>query len=346
MNRVLRFFCGLVLAVAMVFSMVSCASSKAVPGRDDSPFAEQFASFGATVRVKDGNLALQTDVILPPGASIVLDTNEIWVLNLNGHSIIQKACDGAPAIDIVSGTLGVVNGNANANLGGIACDGVCILVRSGSALQIDAGTFTGASYAVEVQSGGYIKVSGGRIQASVLPLLVHEGWGGNLIGGMFSSYDRAYDQAILGRNYACIRFGAFDSDFISLWPSAFTIAQKSEYGGTSGLKLSTTGGLLARFRLYRTHLTDSLIEAEDVQPAYEWTMYPGQVTEVYFDSGSYVLKVAEGYDWSDTSGFGAEGIYWSMPPFVFENGRVYSISTNEGKRNYEPDTLSGFLTGR
>lgn len=347
MKNVRKFICFAVLAFAMVVSFVSCATgSKEVVGLEDSHFVQQFRTFGTYISVREGNIALQSDVYLTPGASIVLDTNEIWVLNLNGHSIYQNESQGAPAVDVVKGTLGIVNGSEDKDLCGIVCaDGTAILIEKGASVQIDNGTVLGAPYAIEVSAGGYLKVLGGRLIGTALPICVHEGWAGNLAGGIFSAYDPAYDQAILGKSYACKRFPSSEAEFVKTHENAFLISQKTDYTGVSGLKLSTSGGLLARFRLYKTYQTDSVVLEEDVKPVFEWAMYPGQTQEVYFDSGSYVLKVAEGYDWNPETGFGEDGTYWCMEPYTFADGYVYAITTQPGKQSHIPDTLEGFLTG-
>ena len=58
-----------------------------------------------------------------------------------------------------------------------------------------------------------------------------------------------------------------------------------------------------------------------------------------FIAGRYILKVAEGYEWTDENAFGDSGIYWTLDPFDFEEGRVYSIDRHNGTA----DTKEGFL---
>ncbi|MCQ2413119.1 MAG: hypothetical protein MJ057_09235 [Sphaerochaetaceae bacterium] len=345
MKRVSEVLITAILAFVLALSLVSCATSKAKDPEDDA-FVKQFKDLGAFYALREGNIALQSDVVLPAGSSIVLNSNEVWVINLNGHSIRQTLSNGKPAVEVLKGTLGIVNGVEEKSHGGIYCeDGVAVLVKKGATLQVDNGTISGKDYAIEVNSGAVLRINGGRIQADVLPMLVHDGWGGHLTGGLYSAYDAAYDQAILGKSYACIRFAASDADFKDAYSGAFTISNRTDYTGVAGLKLSTTGGLLARFRLYKTHETDALLMEYDPMPVFEWAMYPGQVQEVYFEAGSYVLKVAEGYDWRPETGFGAEGSYWCMDPFTFADGYVYIITTQPGKTRHIPDTLEGFLTG-
>ena len=340
----------LVAAVILIAVLLaSCASigktnesaEKAVQGTGDSPFVKQFLDAGASIEVdENGFIHLKKDLHLPSGTTLVLETGETWKLNLNGHTIFKDKGDGKPAVSIRKGTLYVVTGRPEKYQGGIySTDGLCIKVEKGGAMNIQAGTISGGDYAIEVAEGGKLTVIDGRIQAKVLPLLVHFGWAGNFTGGLFSKYDESYAQAILGDNFASVRFLESDRDFGRKWPEGFRVVKNHSYSGMAQIKLSSAGGYTACFRLYREQDLDDVLRYEDPMPEYEWFMYPGQVLTQEFTAGRYILKVAEGYDWSDENAFGDKGIYWEVEPFDFEDGKIYVIDRHNGTA----DTKEGFL---
>ena len=338
----------LVLVVLIAVLLASCASSKgnsesvtkAVKGTEDSPFVKQFLDAGASIQVNEGFISLKKDLHLPTNTTLVLNTGEIWNLNLNGHTIFRDKGDDKPAIVLEKGSLAVVTGRSEKYQGGIhSSDGVCILVKKGATLDIQAGTIDGGSYAIEVMEGGILKVRDGRIQAGKLPLHVQFGWVGNFTGGLFSAYDDSYAQAILGENFASVRFLEQDRDFSRKWPNGFRVVQGQKYAGITYLKINSTGGYSAYFRLYREQDVDDVHRTDDPVPAYEWFMYPGQVQTQEMLAGRYILKVAEGYEWSDENAFGDNGIYWNLEPFYFEDGKVYVIE----RQNGTVDSKAGFL---
>ena len=338
----------LLMLVMMVFFLAGCASSGGSgTSAKGSSFPEQFIALGGQIQV-DGNIvSLKKDIHMPAGKSIVLDSDEIWNLNLNGHTIMQDKSDGNPIIELKKGTMAIVNGDSKKYHGGlISSDGLCVRVGKGASLVVQAGTITGAQYAIQVLSGGNIKVSDGRIQADVLPLLVEFGWSGNLTGGLYSSFDQSYDQAILGKYYASVRVADQDMDFRRQWPDSFTIAEEGSYNGESFLRVSTTSGFSACFRLFRTRDIDELGLEGAAIPYYEWLIYPGQVKDLPLIAGNYILKVAEGYDWTDEDAFGKDGIYWYVGPYEFTEGYLHSFETRGGTANYPKDTKEGFLNGR
>ena len=338
------------VAVLMLTAVLlaSCASSgktnepaaKTVIGTEDSPFVKQFLDAGASIQVNDGFISLKRDLHLPAGTTLVLDTGETWKLNLNGHTVFRDKGDDTPAVIVSRGTLFVVTGRAEKYQGGIfSSDGLCIRVEKGGALDVQAGTISGGDYAIEVMEGGTLRVLDGRIQADVLPLLVHFGWVGSLTGGLFSRYDDSYYQALTGEAFASTRFMENDRDFARKWPEGFRVVKGHRYSGISYLKLSSAGGYSACFRLYREQDVDDVLRTDDPMPAYEWFMYPGQVMTKEFMAGRYILMVAEGYDWTEENAFGDGGIYWSMEPYDFEDGQVYAVD----RRNGTADTKEGFL---
>ena len=343
----------LLCALLIAFLLASCAStgtaqeqkpvaSKSGKGSADSPFVKQFLDAGASVQIDEGFISLKQDLHLKEGASLVLDTGEIWNLNLNGHTIFQNKSLGKPAIVIASGSLAIVTGKADRYQGGVFCaDGLCIRVQKGGSLDIQAGTISSNDdYAIELMQDSTIKVRDGRISARVLPLHVHYGWAGNLSGGLFSAYDDAYSQAILGQNFASSRFLANDRDFSQKWPNGFRVLQGRPYGGLAYLKIGSTGGASATFRLYKEQDVDDILREKDPVPEYVWFMYPGQVHTVQLTGGSYILKVAEGSsEYSEETAFGKEGIYWCMEPFYFEDAKIYAIERINGT----VVSLEGFL---
>ena len=344
----------LLCVLLIAFLLASCASTgttgqeqkpaaaKSGKGSADSPFVKQFLDAGASIQIDEGFISLRQDLHLKEGTSLVLDTGEIWNLNLNGHTIFQNKSGGKPAIIIASGSLAIVTGKPERYQGGVfSADGLCIKVQKGGTLDVQAGTITSnADYAIEVMQDATIKVRDGRISARVLPLQVHFGWAGNLSGGLFSAYDDAYSQAILGQNFASSRFLATDRDFSQKWPDGFRVVQGRPYGGLAYLKIGSTGGASATFRLYKEQDVDDILREKDPVPEYEWFMYPGQVHTVQLTGGSYILKVAEGStEYSDETAFGKEGIYWCMEPFYFEDAKIYAIERVNGT----VDSMEGFL---
>ena len=343
---------AVMLCIVMIIALLaSCAStaqdqtpaaSKSGKGSADSPFVKQFLDAGASIQIDEGFISLRQDLHLKEGSSLVLDTGEIWNLNLNGHTIFQNKGNGKPAIVIASGSLAIVTGKPEKYQGGIFCaDGLCVKVQKGGTLDIQAGTISSnADYAIEVMQDGSLKVRDGRISAKVLPLQVHFGWAGNFTGGLFSAYDDAYSQAILGQNFASSRILSSDKDFSQKWPDGFRIVQGRPYGGLAYLKIGSTGGASATFRLYKEQDVDDILREKDPVPEYEWFMYPGQIHTVQLTGGSYILKVAEGStEWSDETAFGKDGIYWCMEPFYFEDAKIYAIERVNGT----VDSLEGFL---
>ena len=337
-----------VLVVLASVLLASCASSgrdsepvaKAVKGTEESPFVKQFVDAGASIQVNEGFISLKKDFHLPSSATLVLNTGEIWNLNLNGHTIFRDKGDSKPAIVIEKGSLAIVTGRSEKYQGGVhSSDGICIQVKKGGTLDIQAGTIDGGSYAIEVMEGGILKVRDGRIQAEKMPLHVQFGWIGNFTGGLFSAYHDSYAQAILGENFASVRFLEQDRDFGRKWPGGFRVVQGQKYSGLSCLKINSTGGYSAYYRLYREQDVDDVNRIEDPVPAYEWFMYPGQVQTKELLAGRYILKVAEGYEWSDENAFGDNGIYWNLEPFYFEDGKVYVIE----RQNGTVDSKDGFL---
>ena len=337
-----------ILAILIAVLLASCASTEkkpdvvqtAVKGTEDSLFVKQFLDAGASIQVNEGFISLKKDLHLPAGKKLVLNTGEIWNLNLNGHTIFRDKGDTEPAIVIERGSMAIVTGRPEKYQGGIySADGLCIRVQRGATLDVQAGTISGGEYAIEVMEGGTLKVRDGRIQATKLPMLVHFGWVGNFTGGLFSRYDDSYDQAILGENFASVRFLESDRDFGKKWPEGFRVVQGHRYGGMAQLKINSAGGYSACFMLYKEQDVDDVLRYEDPMPDYEWFMYPGQVMTKEFVAGRYILKVAEGYEWTDGNAFGDSGIYWSLEPFDFEDGRIYVID----RKNGTADTKEGFL---
>ena len=111
----------IVSIVLIAIIMASCASSsggdvqplkKAEKGADDSPFVKQFMDAGASIQVNDGFISLKKDLHLPVGTTLVLNTGEIWNLNLNGHTIFREKGDDKPAIVIENGSMAVVTGRS------------------------------------------------------------------------------------------------------------------------------------------------------------------------------------------------------------------------------------------
>ena len=341
----------LLCAVLSAMMMVSCAVTaeatgavvqKYVKGSGESPFVKQFLDLGASVQIDEGFISLKQDFHLPEGKSLVLNTGETWNLNLNGHTIFQSNGGGKPAVVIESGSLTVVTGKTDKYQGGVFCaDGLCFMVRKGGTLDLQAGTISSnADYAIEVLQDATLKIHDGRISAKVLPLNVHYGWAGVFSGGQFSAYDPSYSQAILGMYFASTRFLYSDRDFAQKWPDGFRVVEGRSYGGLSYLKISSTGGLSATFRLFKEQDLDDIQRNENPVAASEWFMYPGQVHTVALTSGSYILKVAEGEgDWSEEKAFGKNGVYWCMEPFCFEDGKIYSIDRSNGTA----DTWERFL---
>ena len=339
---------GILLLVMMVFVLAGCASSGGSKGSPrSSAFPDQFTELGGQIQV-DGNIvSLRKDFHLPVGKSIVLDSNESWNLNLNGHTIMQDKSDGNPIIELKKGTLAIVNGDSNKYHGGlISSDGLCVRVDKGASLVVQAGTIVGAKYAIDVLSGGNLKVTDGRIQADVLPLQVQFGWSGTLTGGLYSKYDTSYDQVILGKYYASTRVEAKDNDFKRQWPDSFTVMEEGTYKGESFLRISTTSGYASCVRLYRTREIDEVGLDGTAIPDYEWLIYAGQVRDLPLIAGNYILKVAEGYDWTDEDAFGNDGMYWFVGPYEFTDGYLHSFETRGGTANYSKDTKEGFLNGR
>ena len=336
----------MIVAVLLTAVLASCASGKPEVVDVEKEWAagkslvKQFEDAGASIQVDNNYISLKRDVHLPSGTTLVMKTGESWNLNLNGHTIFKEKGDSDPAIMVECGTLTIVTGRPEKYQGGVySSDGPCIRVKKGAVLDVQAGTISGGDYAIEVQEGGTLKVHDGRIQANILPVRAQFGWIGNFSGGLFSKYDRSYDQAILGTCFASTRILQTDHDFAAKWPDAFRIVQGQPYQGVAQIKLSSAGGYSAYFKLYREEDVDDVQRYEDPIPAYEWLMYPGQVMTREFIAGRYILKVAEGYEWSDETGFGESGIYWSLEPFYFEDGKVYVID----RRNGTMDTREGFL---
>ena len=122
----------LLCVLLIAFLLASCASTgtaqeqkpaaaKSGKGSADSPFVKQFLDAGASIQIDEGFISLRQDLHLKEGASLVLDTGEIWNLNLNGHTIFQNKSGGKPAIVIASGSLAVVTGKADRYQGGVFC---------------------------------------------------------------------------------------------------------------------------------------------------------------------------------------------------------------------------------
>lgn len=337
------------VVVLLAVLLVACASSGKTTesvktykmGTEDSPFLKQFLDAGALVQFDQGAfISLKKDLHLPEGTSLVLDTGEQWNLNLNGHTIYRDKGDDDPAIIVRSGSLFVVTYRPEKYNGGIESnDGLCIKVEKDGVLNIQAGTISGGDYAVEVMEGGTLKVRDGRIQARKYPVIVQFGWVGNFTGGLFSRYHEAYDQAILGDAFASVRFLKEDRDFKNEWPEGFRVVNGHKYSGISRLTISSVGGYSTCYRLYREQDVDDVLRSEKPEPAYEWFMYAGQAQTMDITSGSYIVKVAEGYTWSDENAFGDKGIYWTTEPIDFEDGKVYSIS----RQNGVVDSPEGFL---
>ena len=140
----------LFIVVLMTVLLASCASSsegnpepvsKSVKGSDDSPFVKQFLDAGASIQVNDGFISLKKDLHLPTNVTLVLNTGEIWNLNLNGHTIFRDKGDDKPAIVIEKGSLAVVTGRSEKYQGGIhSSDGPCFQVKKGGILDVQAGT--------------------------------------------------------------------------------------------------------------------------------------------------------------------------------------------------------------
>ena len=345
-----RFFLISVLTVAVLLATVlsSCAGTSGKPEVVDveqewasgKSLVRQFEDAGASIQVDNNFISLKRDVHLPAGTTLVLSSGESWNLNLNGHTIFKEKGDTSSAILIERGSLAVVTGRPEKYQGGIySADGPCVRVRKGATLDVQAGTISGGDYAIEVMEGGTLKVRDGRIQASVLPVRAQFGWIGSFTGGLFSKYDSSYDQAILGDYFASVRFLESDHDFDSKWPDGFRIVQNHRYQGMAQLKISSTGGNAAYYRLYREQDVDDVLRYEDPMAEYEWFMYPGQVLTREFIAGRYILKVAEGYEFTEEDAFGDSGIYWCLEPFDFEDGKVYVID----RRNGTADTKEGFL---
>ncbi len=354
-NKAVRF---LFVAGILCLLLASCASPKTevasepavvewLQGSDSSAFVKQFNDMGIPVQVKDGKVALRTDVELPEGNSIVLDTGERWILNLNGHTIRQMKSKGSAMIVVENGSLAILNGNPDIYKGGLASlDGRCVHVKTNSELIVQAGTIQGYDYAFEVDKGAILKVSDGHISGEKLPILAHEGWIGSLTGGLFSHYDESYADGIKGQFYAAIVTKYDDMVFYKAWPDAFRVAKEGAYSGKAMLRFSAPGGKAVYFKLYRTR--DVLdYNAKNAFSAYEWLMYPGQIHDVDFVAGDYILKVAEGEQWDENkASFGDDGEYWYMDPFTFENTKVYAIDIRDGSLRYHPDSLENFQSGR
>ncbi|MBP5162708.1 MAG: hypothetical protein ILP16_07010 [Spirochaetales bacterium] len=335
-----------ILAILTVV-LAGCASTGAGGSSGGRTFVDQFAGLESQIQVDGNIISLKKDIHLPAGKTLVLDSGETWNLNLNGHTIMQDRSEGRPVIEIVKGTLSIVNGDSSKYHGGIiSSDGPCLRVGKGASLIVNAGTIVGDRYAIEVLSGGNLKVNDGRIQADTLPILVNFGWSGNLSGGLYSKYDTSYDQAILGKYYASSRVRENDKDFKRQWPDSFTIVEEGAYKGESYLRVSTTSGYSACFRLYKTREIDEIGYEGAAIPMYEWLVYPGQVKDLPLIAGNYILKVAEGYDWTDDDAFGNDGVYWYVGPYEFTDGYLHSFETRGGTANYPKDTKEGFLNGR
>ena len=344
-----RFFMIYVMTCAVVLAAVlaSCATSGKPEVVDvEKAWAEgkslvkQFEDAGASIQVDKNFISLKKDLHLPAGITLVLNTGETWNINLNGHTIFKEKGDASPAIVVEHGTLTIVTGRPEKYQGGVySSDGSCIRVRKGAVLDVQAGTISGGDYAIEVMEGGTLKVHDGRIQASVLPVRAQFGWAGNFMGGLFSRYDETYDQAILGDNFASVRIPESDHDFAARWPEGFRVVQGHRYQGLAQLKISSAGGYSAYFKLYREQDVDDVLRYEDPVAEYEWFMYPGQVMTREFVAGRYILKVAEGYEFTEEGAFGDKGIYWCLEPFDFEDGKVYVID----RKNGTADTKEGFL---
>ena len=348
MRKCISLISVMIIAVLLAAVLVSCAGTSGKPEVVDveqawaagKSLAKQFEDAGASIQVDKNMISLKRDVHLPSGTTLVLNTGESWNLNLNGHTIFREKGDSEPAIVVERGSLAVVTGRPEKYQGGIySADGPCVRVRKGATLDVQAGTISGGDYAIEVMEGGTLKVRDGRIQASILPVRAQFGWIGSFTGGLFSKYDSSYDQAILGDNFASTRILQSDHDFAAKWPDSFRIVQGSGYRGMAQLKISSTGGSAAYYKLYREQDVDDVLRYEDPMAEYEWFMYPGQVLTREFIAGRYILKVAEGYEFSEEDAFGASGIYWSLEPFDFEDGKVYVID----RRNGTVDTKEGFL---
>lgn len=335
------------LLVILTVVLAGCASTGSESSGEEGSFLDQFGDLASQIQVDGNIISLKKDIHLPSGKVLVLDSGETWNLNLNGHTIMQDRSEGKPIIEIVKGTLSIVNGDSSKYHGGLfSSDGPCVRVGKGGSLIVNAGTIVGDRYAIEVMSGGNLKVNDGRIQANTLPILVDFGWSGNFTGGLFSKYDPSYDQAILGKYYASSRVGETDCDFKRQWPDSFTIAEEGAYKGESYLRVSTTSGYSACIRLYKTRKIDEIgLEGEAI-PMYEWLVYPGQVKDLPLIAGNYILKVAEGYDWNDGDAFGNDGMYWYAGPYEFTDGYLHSFETRGGTANYPRDTKEGFLNGR
>ena len=335
------------LLVILTVVLAGCASTGSELSKKESSFVDQFLDLEAQIQVDGNIISLKKDIQLPSGKVLVLDSEETWNLNLNGHTIMQDRSEGKPIFEIIKGSLSIVNGDSSKYHGGlISSDGPCVRVGDGASLIVNAGTIIGDRYAIEVLPGGNLRVNDGRIQANTLPILVSFGWSGNLSGGLFSNYDPSYEQAILGKHYASSRVGEMNNDFKRQWPDSFTIAEEGTYGGESYLRVSTTSGYTACIRLYKTREIDEIGLEGAAVPMYEWLVYAGQVKDLPLVAGNYILKVAEGYDWTNDEAFGKDGKYWYVGPYEFTDGYLHSLETRGGSANYINDTKEGFLNGR
>lgn len=344
-----------IVFVLCIIVLASCSTMmsgglRGVKPSANSPFAQSLLELdGSAFSISGSTVTLEKNLILPDGKKIVLDTGELWTFDFNGYTITFSAIEDGAAFEIISGGMIFTDGSGliyEEVPGGITVyDGCGIYIGSLGSAQIKGGKFSALKKpCIEVAFDGILKISNGYIIGAEMPIAAEDGWQGSLSGGCYSSYNEVYESAVKSGCYISARFPEREDYFSYKFKDGFTIQKKGAYSGTSWLTIKSSENMEACYRLYRTYKADAYNKA-DQTPDYQWLLKPNQTKDVEFTSGNYVVKVAEGYNWTDENAFGRNGYYWYMDPYQFEDKLMYYFYTTTGNGMSNSDNLDGFLNG-
>lgn len=335
-----RFVTITIILLILCVVFCSCQSSMSMRGtapKAESPIAEYFKGKNAVVQ-KDTITLMENFGV---GDSIEFANNELWTINLNGYSIYSTA--EGPCFRIVSGGVilkNVVEGE-EVRSGGIYSYNTGVYVGTEGSFQILGGEIRAEEYAVEVARAGVLRVAGGALIGYKSPLLLEKGWSGQFTGGFFSAYEKEYSIAVPGNYYLSLMRDDSNIDYFSEFKTGFEIKKESWYSGASQLELTSPSDRDTCYRLYRPKNLYSYF-GQKATPAYQWFVKAGQKETVAFTSGEYVMKVAEGTEWTDDKAYGLKGRYWKMTPYTFKDSHAYAIE--EGGDMQRGSNMEDFLT--